>query len=254
MAKVVTLDIENMGLLGWTWGLYEQNIIHVEHQQHLLTIAWKWLDKNKVEAVSLLDNKNYKKEPHNDRVIAEVIWKILDECDILIGHNIDAFDNKMMNSMFIRHGMLPPSPYKTVDTLKVAKRNGKFVSNKLDDLGQLLNIGAKVKHEGFPMWLACDKGDSKAYAKMIKYNKQDVRLTERLYLELLPWIPNHPALNILDSKLDGCTNCGSLNIILGSHRTVSRTNSYQYARCNNCGKSLKVRLHIKTEKPTYVSI
>jgi predicted RNA-binding Zn-ribbon protein involved in translation (DUF1610 family) len=254
MSKAVTLDIENMGILGWSWGIYEQNIIHIEHPQHLLTVAWKWLDKNKVETVSLLDNPNYKKEPHNDKIIAEVMWNVLDDCDTLIGQNIDAFDVKMINSMFMRHGFKPPSPYKTVDTLKVAKKKGKFTSNKLDDLGNTLGIGRKVKHEGFQMWLDCDNGDVKAYKRMLKYNKQDVLLTEKLYLNLLPWVDNHPPLNILNSKADGCPNCGSEDITLGAHYITSRTNRYQYARCSNCGKTLKVRLPDRLEKPTYVSV
>jgi len=253
MSRIVTLDVENMGLLGWTWGLYEQNIIHVEHQQHLLTIAWKWFDKNKVEAVSLLDNPKYKKEPHNDRVIAETIWKVLDECDILIGHNIDAFDNKMMNSMFMRHGMKPPSSYRTVDTLKVARKYGKFVSNKLDDLGETFGIGRKLKHEGFPLWLGCENGNADSYKKMIKYNKQDVRLTEDLYKELLPWIGNHPNLSVLDNKPNACGRCGSSHFQLrGTYYTNSSI--MQRVQCQNCGGWSRQRIADKIEKSKYVSV
>lgn len=35
-AKILIYDIENMANLGWAWGLYDQNLISIEHHQHLL--------------------------------------------------------------------------------------------------------------------------------------------------------------------------------------------------------------------------
>ena len=44
--------------------------------------------------------------------------------------------------------MPPPSPYKTIDTLKIARKYFGFNSSKLDDLGRVLGAGEKVRHGG----------------------------------------------------------------------------------------------------------
>jgi hypothetical protein len=108
-----------------------------------------------------------------------------------------------MNTRFIFHDLTPPEPYKTIDTLKVAKKYFAFNSNKLDDLGNFLKVGRKVKHPGFDLWLSCEAGDEASWRLMKKYNKQDVLLLERIYLKLRPWISPHPPMTF-----DGCPNCG----------------------------------------------
>lgn len=129
--------------------------------------------------------------------------------------------------------MTPPSPFKTVDTLKVAKKFG-FPSNKLDNLGLSLGEGRKVKHTGFSLWKGCMAGDKKSWATMKRYNIQDVDLLARIYKRFLPWIQNHPSFAVFcDGK--ACPNCGSEKIQKnGIHRT--QTSFYQRYQCQNCGK------------------
>lgn len=249
MAKILIYDIENMGLLGWTWGLYEQDIIHVEHQQHILCLAYKWLGERKVHTLSIWDFPLYKKDKHNDRELAKAFHEVISEADIVIGHNSDQFDNKMVNSMFMRHKLPPPAPYKTVDTKKVAKRYGRFTSNKLDDLGEDLGIGRKLKHEGFRLWLDCDAGDSRAHKKMLKYNVQDVRLTEKLYLELRPWITNHPKMGVLLDRPKSCDNCGSSRLHNHTKKTLAGQGWRMQYKCFDCGHyQIGTKLHKFTEK------
>lgn len=239
--RILVYDIENMGICGWTWGIYEQNVIHVEHDQHLLCLAYKWLGESKVHTIALPDFKLYKKEPHNDLELAKKFWDVLDEADIVIGHNSKSFDDKMVMSMFMRHKIPPPSPFAQVDT-KQGARVGRFASNKLDDLGETFGIGKKMKHDGFDLWLGCDRGDPKSWKKMLAYNKQDVKLTERLYLELRPYMKNHPAVNVMKQERDACPKCGAKAMYLGMKYRASNTNLYQYARCGECGGTAKNRI------------
>lgn len=251
MARFLTYDIENMGLLGWTWGLYEQNIIHVEHQQHLLCLAYKWLDEKKVHTIAIWDFPLYKKDPHNDRELAKAFHKVISEADVVIGHNSKSFDDKMVNAMFMRHKLPPPAPYKQIDTKQVAKRYGRFTSNKLDDLGEVLSIGKKLKHSGFQLWLDCDNGIHKAHKQMLRYNIQDVKLTEKLYLELRPWITNHPARGVMDGRPKSCDNCGSQRLHNHTKKTFSKTGWKMQYKCYDCG-AYKVgsKLHKFEEKLT----
>lgn len=255
-ARILYIDIENMAARGWVWGLYEQNVIHVDHQQHLLCFAYNWVGEKKVHAVSQPDFKEYKKDKHNDYHVVKAARDLLDEADIVIGHNLDQFDVKMINSRIMTHKLTPPTPFKTVDTKKVAKRYGRFLSNKLDDLGQQLQLGKKMKHDGFDLWLGCDAGDMKSWKKMIAYNKQDIKLGVKLYQELLPWVNNHPAMNSLLHRPDACPKCGNNKMIAGVKYTSSKTGvRHQYFRCNSCGGVAKARMAeqlSKEERNKYV--
>lgn len=126
----------------------------------------------------------------------------------------------------------------------MAKRYGRFLSNKLDDLGEEFNIGKKMKHQGFDLWLGCDAGDMKCWKTMIKYNKQDVLLTERLYLELRPYIENHPKLRILDGRPKACDNCGSDKLHNHVKKTLAGQGWRMQYKCYDCGHyQLGTKLH-----------
>jgi DNA polymerase elongation subunit (family B) len=205
--KVLLFDLETMANKAFVWGKYEQDVIAFIEEGYLLSWSAKWLDGKQITR-GLCDYPDYQPESPNDKELVQELHQLISEADILIAHNGDRFDIKKMNTRFIYHGLTPPDPYKTVDTLKVARRNFAFNSNKLDDLGSFLQVGRKVKHPGFDLWLGCEKGDPKSWELMKKYNKQDVVLLEQVYLKLLPWIQNHP--HFKDGQED-CPNCNSTN-------------------------------------------
>ena len=106
----------------------------------------------------------------------------------------------------------------------------KFDSNRLDDLGQYLGVGRKLKHIGFALWLLCMQGDAKSWRQMKRYNKQDISLLERVYYLLRAWATNHPNVNQGGSA---CPTCGSTDV---QKRGWSYTLLRQKRRfqCNNC--------------------
>lgn len=232
--KILLLDTENSPNLSYVWGHYEQNVIKHVKEKHLLSFSYQWLGEKKITTKALCDYKGYEKDKDDDLYLILDLHKLFDEADIIIAHNGDAFDIKMANEAFIRNGLPPPSPYRTIDTLKIARNKFKFNSNKLDDLGEHLHLGRKTKHTGFQLWEDCMNGDMKAWKLMKKYNEQDVRLLHSVYHKLKAWATTHPALNILS---DGrrCPTCNSENVIA---RGTQFTNSYAYKRfyCNDCGK------------------
>ena len=107
------------------------------------------------------------------------------------------------------HGLEPPTGFKEVDTLQVARKQFKFTSNRLDDLCRVLGIGEKHETGGFSTWEGCMEGDEKAWRKMKTYNRHDVILLEALYLRLLPWMTNHPNMAVMSDKPDACPKCGA---------------------------------------------
>jgi len=132
------------------------------------------------------------------------------KADIVIAHNGIAFDTRKIQARMLFHGLNPPSPYREVDTLKIARKHFSFTSNRLDDLCQTLGIGRKLATGGFDTWLGCMRGDPKAWAKMTRYNKRDVKLLVALYKKLLPWTTVHPNLATISGAAgEMCPKCGS---------------------------------------------
>lgn len=118
------------------------------------------------------------------------IRRLLNEAEIVIGHNSDSFDHKKINARMLFWGMKPPSPYRTIDTLKIARQKFAMLSNKQDDIGKYLGTGRKIKTDK-NLWLDCIKGNKRALKDMAQYNAQDVVLLEKNYLKLRPWMLIH---------------------------------------------------------------
>ena len=229
--KILLFDLENSPNLGWVWQKYEQDVMRFDKEGVMLSFAYKWLGEKTVKAHALPDFRLYKKDKLNDTELVKVLHKLFNEADVIIAHHGDNFDIKKSNAYFAKAGLLPPTPYKTVDTRKVAKRYFRFNSNKLDDLGQYLDLGKKLPTGGIDLWFDCMAGDKKAWKKMVAYNKQDVVLLEKVYLKLLPWITNHPDVGI---DLDKCKNCAGSNFMKRGI-SVQRNGRYQRLQCSDCG-------------------
>ena len=245
-SKVLLFDIENSPNLAYVWGKYDQNVIEFQQEWYILSFAYKWLGEKTVHAYSLPDFKTYKKNKISDKELLKKLWELLDEADVVVGHNSNSFDIRKTNARFLINGMSCPSPYKTVDTLREARKYFFFNSNKLTHLTECLGVGTKVETGGFTLWLQCMAGDMKAWKKMVKYNKHDVVLLEKLYLLLRPWIQNHPNRALMDEKERSCPTCGSSKVIKQGF-AYTRVSTYQRWQCKNCGSYSQSRIADKTK-------
>lgn len=232
--KILLFDIETSPNLSYVWGKWEQNILSVKEDWYMISFAWKWLSEKKTQVLSLPDYKDvYKKNKTEDTNLVYDLWKLFDEADIIIAHNGNSFDIKKANALFVKHGFPPPSPYKTIDTKLVAKKYFRFDSNSLNDLGQYLRIGEKLKTGGFDLWLGCIAGDKKAWKTMCDYNKQDVVLLEKVYLKMLPYMTNHPNLALMRGEVSACPNCASKNVSKEGFN-YTRSGKQQQWSCKDC--------------------
>ena len=241
--KVLLFDLETTPILVYTWGTYKQNVLKIVEDPYILCFGYKWLN-GKTKTVSLKDYKRYKVDKKNDKDLVVKLHELLDEADIVIAHNGDRFDIKWANKQFIKHGLKPVSPYRTIDTLKVARRYFRFDSNRLDDLGRYLDVGRKVKHEGKELWFDVMDGDKKAWRKMLKYVKQDVELLEKVYKKLRAW-----GRETTNEGENSCTRCGSYNLQKRGYQTVKSGMKYQRYQCTDCGGWLRKRFGERISKP-----
>jgi DNA polymerase III epsilon subunit-like protein len=220
--------------VGLTWATYDTNVIEVVEDWYILAFSATWLDSDETIVRSLPDYPLFKTDHKNDRLLVEELWGWLDQATHVVAHNGDSFDIKKSNSRFLIHGLAPPSPYKSVDTLKIARKHFKFTSNKLDALGQALGCGRKLKHSGKQLWIDCMAGDEAAFAQMAEYCKQDSDLLKAVYLKLRPWATTHPNLTFMTRQHDACPSCQSPNT---THRgwNYSRTGKRRRIQCQDCG-------------------
>jgi len=252
-AKVLLYDIETAPNLVHTWGIYEQNVLEVVRPWYILCFAYKWLDEPTTKVIALTDyEREYRKDPINDYHVVKALHELFNEADIIIAHNGNQFDQKKVQARFLVHGFDPPMHYRQIDTLKEARKHFKFDSNRLNDLGVTLGLGEKVDTGGYSLWKGCMAGDEKSWAKMKRYNKQDVVLLEKVYKALRPWIANHPNIATLNGDRAGCPKCGGFD---WQKRGVRRnkTTSYQQYQCNLCNGYFHSRLTLKENPPEFIN-
>ena len=236
--RIVTLDIETAPLRSYHWGLWDQNIglNQIESEWSILSFSAKWLGERRV--IYHDTGGRGASRVREDAELLRRLWKILDEADIVVTQNGMSFDIKKINARMIMNGLGPYSPIRQIDTKRAAARFFGFTSNKLAWLSEHLCGAKKSAHKKFPgfdLWEECLKDNPKAWAEMKRYNAQDVRATEELYLKLRPWIEGHPNVATYNDKLDlACPKCGSRHLqARGTAR--SQVGHYRRLQCQDCG-------------------
>lgn len=209
-----------------------------------MAFAYKWHDEKRIYVRGLCDMKGYTRGGRKEKALLKEVWALLNAADIVIAHNGDRFDILVANMGFLRHGFQPPTPFDTIDTLKIARNRFKFPSNKLDDLARELNIGRKLAHTGKKLWIDCMAGDLKAWKLMKRYNAHDVYLLEQVYLKLRPW-GRHPNLNVI-ARANNCPACLSKRKKNNGTHTGPTSWAQKY-RCLDCGKCYR-GAHVRYEK------
>lgn len=216
-----------------SWTLFEANAVWVERDTYIMCFAARWGDQKRTKTFALPDYVRYRRDKHDDKDLCKELFKALDQADIVVAHNGDAFDIKKINSRLAVHGFNPPSPFKTVDTLKLARRVFKFDSNKLDNLGRYLGEGRKIPNTGAALWRGCAAGDEASWRTMRKYNAQDVDLLVNVYDRLKGWSPNHPDRRLYKNN-PGCPTCESTNVQRRGFN-FAKTRKSERFQCRDCG-------------------
>lgn len=234
--KVLFIDIETAPIVAAVWSLFEANAVYVERDTFILSFAARWRDQKRTRTFALPDYPGYSRNKHRDKALCGTLHKYLNEADIIVAHNGDAFDIKKINSRLAVNGFRPPKPYKTIDTLKLARRVFKFDSNKLDNLGRYLGEGRKIPNTGAALWRGCVDGDPKSWRTMRRYNSQDVDLLVRVYERLKAWAPNHPDLRLYGAEIArlDCPTCESSNTRKAGIHVKLKTRVQRHL-CRDCG-------------------
>lgn len=243
--KILTLDIERFKgqavVEFWDLGEFKHRRLHpdtVTEWPRTICAAWRWHGKRATDFAAEWDDDGR----HG---MLERIWHAYDQADIVVGHNVKAFDTKKLKTEWWLMGLKPPRPWKTVDTLTVARREFGMESNTLDAICKRLGLPGKVDRYDVEVARRAVDGDKAAQRRIKRYNVGDVATTEALYDALRGWDASHPHIGLWTGIERSCNQCGSESLTPlgesgqsdGQVRAV--TNSYAGYRCDNCGAVLR---------------
>lgn len=232
--RVLLFDLENTPITGYAWGVGKYDrVIRVQDPWYILCVGYRWLGEDTTHCFGIDDTDV--KEWNDDRGVVAKIHELFTEADVLVAHNGDRFDIPKARARMIIHGMKPPKPCLSVDTLKMARKEFEFTSNSLDAVCQVLGLGRKSPTGGFDLWLRCMAGDEEAWRTMKAYCQSDVELLEKLYLRLRPWAARHPNLALIGDKPTVCPKCSEDKGFQSRgwrHNAVSKRAQWQ---CKACG-------------------
>lgn len=233
LPKVLIVDIETLPMQVFVWRLGKQRVSPESVISDYFILAWsaKWLFSNKVIGDCLSSREAITQD---DSRLLTGMWRLLNEADVVITHNGNNFDLPKLNTRFIKHGMKPPAPYKSIDTLMAARSKFSFSSNRLDFLASFLGLDTKIDTK-YQLWKDCYRGDKTALSEMLTYNKQDVVVLENVYAKLRPWIKSHPNMALyVEAETPMCPICLCTKLKWEGKYT-SNKNIYKAFRCTGCG-------------------
>lgn len=224
MSKRLVIDIEWSPAKAYVWRMWDENVTpdQLIDPGGLLCFCAHWVGSK--EFMFFSEWENGKQE------MAVALRELLDEADAVIGYNSNKYDLPKIKGHLLLEGLKPFAPPTSIDLIKTVKGLG-FVMNRLAYIAPLLDIGNKMKHEGFRLWRSVLEGDEKAQARMKKYCVQDVKVTTALYMRIQPYIVDHPHLG--DDK-GACGSCGSNHVQMRGYRR-SKFFKVRRMQCQDCG-------------------
>lgn len=236
--RLLILDVETSPLVGYSFGIWNTNINAmnqiVEHPR-MLCFGARFVGEKKIHFAS---------EYHDGRrPMLEQLHALLDETDFVVGWNSARFDRPWIDGEFDKEGLGPTAPSADIDLMRVAKKQFRLISYKLDYVAQHhYGLPGKVAHQGFTLWSDAIHGDeltqARAWKKMKAYQLGDIRVTEAVFHRMKPWIrllPN-PSLYSDDVPVDSCPTTGCEGVPVKRGFFYTTVSAYQRYRCGDCGK------------------
>lgn len=244
--KILVVDIETAYMRGNFWRMFDEisSLDQIETDWYILSWAAKWMHEDQV----MFASKKESWDTEEDSELLVGIWQLLDEADFIITQNGKKFDIKKLNARFVINGMQPPSSFRHIDVLEIAKKHFGFTSNKLEYMtGKLCKKYKKLKHGKFPgrdLWIQCLKGNMEAWDEMEEYNIYDILSLEELYTILRPWFKKHPNFNLYYGDNELRCSCGCSDKWIENGYDYTNLSKFRRWRCTNCGAEVTDRVNL----------
>lgn len=257
--KLLFLDIEKTQALSGHFDQWQVNLSqdHKFRESHILSHSFAW--GNGVVEGSVLDADELKKDvlrsfiedditTRIDENLVYELWALLDNADVVVAYNGKRYDIKEINSAFLKYGLSPPSPYKVIDPMVIAKQKFRLPFKSMKYLAEFLGVTLKIENSGIKLWKACLLGDHKAIETMLEYNKGDIVTLRDIFYKIIAW--GNDGVNMAlynESGSPSCPHCASTDLEEVSGKFVYTAESkYVLYKCNTC--TAKVRGNSRQNK------
>jgi len=193
MPKELYFDVETSPNMAFLWSLKVPgryiNSDMIVRDWFVISWAASWMDSKEIFSgvVTPREAKRW-----DDKRMLKQLWALLDDADIVIGHNSDRFDVRKVNTRFVLHDFGVPRKYRQLDTIKIARKYFSFESNKLEFINSRIGNLPKREMELSDWIRICLEGDEKTLDKMVRYNKGDVIEGKKAYMRMRDWIVPFP--------------------------------------------------------------
>lgn len=233
--KILVWDTEVTPLLGYTYGMWNTNVLHVVEYPYIYAWSAKWHGDKKVIFRGIKDA--------SEKTILKELHALLMEAAITLAHNGDNFDIKIANARFAFYGLPPLPESKTIDTLKILRRKFKLPSNSLDGACQYFGLERKKPSDQKGWLLEMKKKNPQVWRKIKEYNVQDVHILDQLYDRIKPYISNHPHFSPVR---ESCSNCANTKIL--TTRSYMTKQGYKTQGQCSCGawRTIKSQANVPT--------
>lgn len=250
--RILILDVERVPGITvqsfWDRGDLQKRYVHhetVTREPRTTIMCAKWYDQPDIIRLAEWDKGGR-------ATFLKRIHRLLAEADIIVGHNVDGADIPwIMGDLYLprighshRPNLAPLPPRKTVDTLKVLRREFKSGApfKSLDAFCQIVGIPSKTdKYDRDAMERAA-AGSVEDRERLTDYCAGDVIATQGLYDWERPHIKNHPALFVDGNEtLTTCNRCGHETEPIAK-RYVANVLTYSMRKCVNCGGHSRISI------------
>lgn len=234
------------------WDPYPPKFLHMDmlvERPRIMCFAAKWYGSD--DMVYLDERGTSGKGVGGRKRMVKAMWELLNQADVVVTYNGERADFPWMQEEFMYLDLPRPMPYKSIDLIKVNRKRFALPYRSLRYLARETGTSGKMEHEGPDLWDLCAAGDIAAWDQMRAYNEQDVRVTEELWLKLLPWLDGSTHMGVLigDDTTRRCPNCGSAHLTQQKKPARAHVREYEAFRCDNCGAPL--RTNFLVGKPQY---
>ena len=235
--RTLLIDLETTPITVHTWGLRDLSVglnQIIEHPQ-IMGVGWRWYEQRHATYTPYRTGDTL--EVDNREAMLREAWRLLDAADVVVHYNGDRFDIPWLYGEFAKEGLTPPSPFKSLDLYKVAKKNFRLPSHKLAYVSEHLGLNGKLDTGGHMLWRRVMDGDAKAQKKMAAYCRRDVDLLGDLLDKMRPWLPATINFALLEGVEElACQKCGRKEHLRPKGTAYTASRAYpQYLCCPQRG-------------------
>jgi hypothetical protein len=236
--NILILDVERLpGLVQQYWwdrGDLKNRYIHypdVIRQPRTTIVCAKWYFDDEVIQLAEWDKGGRKQ-------FLRKVYRLLEKADIVVGHNVDGADIPWLKGdLHIEAGLPPLPPFKTVDTLKILRREFKSGApfKSLDAFCTIVGLDSKTDRYDRHAMERAVAGSKEDRERLTNYCVGDVLAGQALYDWCAPHAKTHPALFVDGKdKLTVCNRCGHDTEPIAK-RYVANVMTYSMRKCVHCG-------------------